>query len=199
MACELLLMDSSGSHDHRIVGAGRGVCFHPQMSNIHRLQHSDRAFFVNVNLSIDLPVLTETEFTGLIEVIDRTRKRLGFLFCGYVLMPDHWHALIWPRFPLTISHVLQDLKSVSARRINSLRGRRGPLWQHQFWDRFVRDAKEFSHRFDYMHYNPVKQGLVNRPEFWRWSSFNNFSLDASVVCNCPIRIDLVHLPDSYRG
>ena len=169
------------------------------MSNIHRLKNPDRIFFVNIDLIKDAPHLTETEFSILIEVINKARQRLGFLFCGYVLMPDHWHALIWPRYPLTISRILQDIKSISSRRLNPRRSRLGPLWQHQFWDRFVRDAKEFRQRLDYMHYNPVKQGLVNRPENWRWSSFNNFSLDSSVVSNCPIQIDLVHLPDSYRG
>jgi putative transposase len=169
------------------------------MSNIHRLQESDRVFFVNVNLSTKASCFTTPELSSLVEVIHKTRLRLGFLFCGYVLMPDHWHALIWPRYPLTISRVLQDIKSVSARRLNPGRRRRGPLWQHQFWDRFVRNAEEFSHRLDYMHYNPVKRGLVNRPEDWRWSSFNNFSLEPSIVSNCPIQIDLVQLPDSYRG
>ena len=42
------------------------------------------------------------------------------------------------------------------------RGSRGPLWQHQYWDRFVRDEKEFNERLDYMHLNPVKKGLVKR-------------------------------------
>jgi hypothetical protein len=37
-----------------------------------------------------------------------SRQRLGFLLCGYVLMPDHWHALIWAQYPLLIWQVLHD-------------------------------------------------------------------------------------------
>jgi len=114
-------------------------------------------------------------------------------------MPDHSHALLWPNYPLTISRVVQDIKYVSARRINRLRGRRGPVWQHQFWDRFVRHRKELSERFDYMHFNPVRRGLVMRPEEWRWSSWRNFALEEPERQACPIQIDYVSLSDSYRG
>ena len=82
-----------------------------------------------------------------------------------------------------------DVKSVSALHMNRQRQRHGPLWQHQFWDRFVRHGKEFCHRLLYMHFNPVTKGLVEKPEDWRWSSYNNFALDQSLVAQCPIQID----------
>jgi len=77
--------------------------------------------------------------------------------------------------------------------------RRAPLWQHQFWDRFVRNAKEFSERLDYMHRNPVRKGLVRRPQDWPWSSYNNFGLNKQKIKHCPMQIDYVDLPESYRG
>ncbi len=64
---------------------------------------------------------------------------------------------------------------------------------------FVRHAREFNERLVYMHLNPVRKGLVNKPEDWRWSSCNNFSLDRATVEGCPIRIDYVQLPEDYRG
>jgi REP-associated tyrosine transposase len=114
-------------------------------------------------------------------------------------MPDHWHALIWPCFPLTISRVVQDIKYVSSRRLNRQREIRGTLWQHQFWDRFVRHPKEFNDRFVYMHFNPVRKGLVEKPEDWRWSSYNNYALDRKTVVRCPIQIDYIRLPEGYRA
>jgi hypothetical protein len=81
-------------------------------------------------------------------------------------------------------------------KINRRDSTRGSRWQHQFWDRFVRHAQEFRERLDYMHYNPVRKGLVEKPDQWRWSSYNNFSRNKSVVAACPIEIDYVHLPDS---
>ena len=73
---------------------------------------------------------------------------------------------------------------------------------------FERIAKEFAERLDYLRMNPVCRGLVKRPEDWRWSSYNDFSLDKAVVeaCHrtvrcvvCPIRVDYARLPEGYRG
>jgi REP element-mobilizing transposase RayT len=61
----------------------------------------------------------------ILTCMDESRRRLGFALCGYVLMPDHWHALLWPSYPLTISRVVQDIKCVSARRINRLQAAEG--------------------------------------------------------------------------
>ena len=141
----------------------------------------------------------EAEYAVLINVIKESRQRLGFLLCGYVLMPDHWHALIWPQYPLLLWQVLHDTKKIMTLRMHARRGTRGPFWQHQFWDRFVRDEREFGERLDYMHMNPVRRGLVQRPEDWRWSSYNNFSLDKATVEACPIQIDYVRLPIGYRA
>ena len=127
------------------------------------------------------------------------RRRLAFLLCGYVLMPDHWHALIWTGYPLTISQAIHYVKKVCARHLHARRGTQGPVWQHQFWDRFVRHAREFTDRLAYMHLNPVRKGLVAKPEEWRWSSCNNFALDKAVVAACPVQVDYVHLPEAYQA
>jgi putative transposase len=169
------------------------------VSHVRRLRNSDRIFFVTVNLRRTMPPFEEGEYPLLISALEGARGRLGFLLCGYVLMPDHWHALIWTGYPLTISQVIHDVKKVSARWLHQRRGTEGPLWQHQFWDRLVRHAKEFNQRLTYMHLNPVRKGLVARPEDWRWSSYNNCAVDKTTVAACPIQIDYIRLPEGYRG
>ena len=169
------------------------------MSRLHRLRTTDRIFFVTVNLRRSVDIFRESEYLLLIDALEGARRRLGFLLYGYVLMPDHWHALIWTGDPLTISQVIHDIKEVSARRLHEFRQTQGPLWQHQFWDRFVRHAREFNERLMYMHLNPVRKGLANKPEDWRWSSYNNFSFDPLTVGKCPIQIDYVRLPEQYRA
>jgi hypothetical protein len=90
-------------------------------------------------------------------------------------MPDPWHALIWPQYPLLLWLVgaLRDAPYSPIARIftravlepplqHARQGSRGPLWQHQYWDRFVRDEKECNERLEYLHLNPVKKGLVTR-------------------------------------
>jgi len=161
------------------------------MSRVKRLLLTNRTFFVTVNLRKNLPKFTAEEFPLLLAAIEESRRKLGFTLCGYVLMPDHWHALLGLSDPLTISRVVQDIKWISAHSLNERRSRTGPLWQHQFWDRFVRHDKEFGDRLAYMHLNPVRKGLVERPEDWEWSSYNNYALDRSLAAGCPIRIDCV--------
>jgi hypothetical protein len=46
-------------------------------------------------------------------------------------MPDHWHALVWPSYPLRISEVLHDVKKVAPGKFHTRRDSRGPFWQHQ--------------------------------------------------------------------
>ena len=169
------------------------------MSNVHRLRDSDRIFFVTVNLRRHVKPFDRSEYVILIDALEGARRRLAFLLCGYVLMPDHWHALIWTGYPLTISQAIHDVKKVCARHVHARRGTQGPVWQHQFWDRFVRHAREFNDRLAYMHLNPVRKGLVAKPEEWRWSSCNNFALDKAVVAACPVQVDYVHLPEAYQA
>jgi len=64
------------------------------MSNVHRLRTADRVFYVTVNRRRSVQSFDAPEYRTMIEVMEGSRARLGFLLCGYVLMPDHWHALI---------------------------------------------------------------------------------------------------------
>ena len=50
------------------------------------------------------------------------------------------------------------------------KGERG-LWQRRFWEHTVRDAEDFARHVDYVHFNPVKHGLVGRAGDWAYSSF----------------------------
>ena len=62
----------------------------------------------------------------------------------------------------------------------------------------MRHEKEFTARLEHMHLNPVRKGLMKRPENWRWSNYDNFALDRNAAGRCPIQIDYVRLPDGYR-
>ncbi|MGH9328621.1 MAG: hypothetical protein ACRD2B_18285, partial [Terriglobia bacterium] len=80
-----------------------------------------RIFFVTVNLRRPLGPLHPGDYEKLIAAIDASRGKPGFKLNGYVLMPDHWHALLWTGYPLTISRAGQNnriptSKSVAATR-----------------------------------------------------------------------------------
>ena len=48
------------------------------------------------------------------------------------------------------------------------------LWQARFWEHYIRDEKDFINHVEYIHYNPVKHGLVKSPIDWTHSSFHKY-------------------------
>jgi REP element-mobilizing transposase RayT len=88
---------------------------------------------------------------------------------AYVVMPNHVHILITPE--IFLCRIMRGLKGVSARDANRVLGRSGKVfWQDESYDHWVRSEKEFWKIVSYIENNPVKAGLVSKPEDWRWSS-----------------------------
>jgi putative transposase len=50
------------------------------------------------------------------------------------------------------------------------------FWEKRYYDRNVRDAREFTIKLRYLHRNPVKRGLADEPGDWEWSSFRHYAL-----------------------
>ena len=48
------------------------------------------------------------------------------------------------------------------------------VWQYRFWDHVIRNEDDFKRHFDYIHYNPVKHGIVGRPEDFKQSSYSRW-------------------------
>jgi putative transposase len=46
------------------------------------------------------------------------------------------------------------------------------IWQKRFWEHTIRDERDYSAHMDYVHFNPVKHGLVAHPAAWRYSTFH---------------------------
>jgi putative transposase len=95
---------------------------------------------------------------------------------AWVLMTNHVHVLLLPKVPPP--HLFRALKGVTAREANRILGRSGEtFWQAESYDHWVRDDAEMRRITAYIENNPVKAGLVDRPEDYRWSSA---SADTSV-------------------
>ena len=152
------------------------------VSRLRRLVSSDRFFFITCRVLPRRKELAEGEFACLARVLEERRKKYVFLLTAWVLLPDHWHAIFFPKSRLTLSRVMEAIKVSSTLLINGARGERGLLWQGRFFDRALRTVKEYHEAVDYVHGNPVRAGLVKRAEDWRWSSVHN----TQVACPCPL-------------
>jgi REP-associated tyrosine transposase len=98
---------------------------------------------------------------------DGERYRLA----AWVVMPNHVHALV-ELWTITLGELTKAWKGVSAYRVNRLLGRTGPLWQEDYWDRYIRDEEHFRKARRYIESNPVKAGLARMAAEWHWSSAN---------------------------
>ncbi len=88
---------------------------------------------------------------------------------AWVVMPNHVHLLMTPN--VSLPGIMKRLKGTTAREANRRLGREGtPFWQHESYDRLVRDAREFGNIERYILQNPVRAGLAVAPEKFRWSS-----------------------------
>jgi putative transposase len=87
---------------------------------------------------------------------------------AWVIMANHVHALLLPKVSPRL--LLRALKGPAAREANRALGRTGrPFWQAESYDHWVRDAREFEKIAAYIENNPVKAGIVARPEDYPWS------------------------------
>jgi putative transposase len=48
------------------------------------------------------------------------------------------------------------------------------IWQRRFWEHTIRNQEDLNRHVDYIHFNPVKHGLVKNVSDWPWSSFHRF-------------------------
>ncbi len=135
-----------------------------------------------------LPLLgTASARDVFVAALAKIRQRYGFLLLGYVVMPEHVHLLISESAKCTPSLALKVLKQRVSRdlrkpkhrvatgqmRLAFQEGEAGlpQFWQPRFYDFNVYSAKKMREKFEYMHANPVKRGLVESPGDWVWSSF----------------------------
>jgi putative transposase len=93
------------------------------------------------------------------------RRRGDILLGAFVVMPDHVHFVIRLREPLTLSRWLNRFKSYVATHFGA-----GPIWQAGCWSEMIVSSPFFWQKVRYIHNNPVKAGLVEKPEDWIWSS-----------------------------
>jgi putative transposase len=170
------------------------------MSRLRRMVASDRWFFVTCRAYRLRGKLNEAEFGILAEVVRERRKAHRFLLAAWVFLPDHWHAVIFPRSPLTISTVMESIKVGGTKRIHAARGERGVLMQGRFFDRALRTVKEYNEKITYTHGNPVKAGWAKRAEDWKGSSVRDYtgSVNAPSGQGNPIPIDRILMPSDER-
>jgi len=95
---------------------------------------------------------------------------------AFCIMPNHVHLVCTPMETTegtyySLSRIMHSLKSYTGHMGNKILGRKGDFWQHESFDRVVRDEAELERIIAYVLTNPVKAGLVHSENEWRWSYY----------------------------
>ncbi|MCI0698229.1 hypothetical protein L0337_40260 [candidate division KSB1 bacterium] len=71
---------------------------------------------------------------------------------------------------VSLARIYHSLKSYTSKKANAILERSGKFWQIESYDHWIRDEQEFWRVIEYIENNPVKVGLCQKPEDWKWSS-----------------------------
>ena len=138
---------------------------------LRRYQQTGNFHFITFSCYGRRPYLKNPDARNLFEsALERTRKRYAFVVIGYVVMPEHVHLLMNEPKITTMDRTIQALKLSLAKRTKI-----HPFWQPRYYDFNVWNPEKTTEKLCYMHRNPVKRGLVARPEDWPWSSFRHYA------------------------
>src|SRR5437016_260104 len=139
--------------------------------DLKRYQESKQTHFITFSCYRRLRLLDEAQWRDtFLRALEQVRRKYRLHVYGYVVMPEHVHVLVSEPEVATLATVIQALKVSLARRAARV------FWQHRYYDHNVRSYDSFVTKLRYIHRNPVKRGLAERPEDWRWSSFRHSAL-----------------------
>lgn len=151
------------------------------MSSYRRNRVAGGTYFFTVNLLDRNSNLLVEEIEVLRQAVRIVRARAPFHIDAWVVLPEHLHCIWtlppddadysgrWRAMKTLFSTAMPATERCSATRIR--RGERG-IWQRRFWEHTVRDDRDYAAHMDYVHFNPVKHGLVARAADWPYSSFH---------------------------
>jgi putative transposase len=112
----------------------------------------------------------------LLDLLNEDRAKRRYQVHAFVFMPDHVHLLMTPAPDVSVEKAVQFIKGGFSFRLKS----KLPVWEDSFKKLGMKDPASYDHHRVYIHQNPMRAGLCERAEEFRWSSANGaFVLDAA--------------------
>jgi putative transposase len=127
----------------------------------------------------------------VIGVLNSELAKIGAKCAGFVVMPDHVHAILWFPKPNQLSRFMKQWKQRTSVEIKKLMKNdlpnyltqfdvRDPVWQPRYYSFNIFSAKKLKEKIDYIHENSVRAGLVDHPGDWIYSSAGYYLSGKSV-------------------
>ena len=142
-----------------------------------RYQKCGTFHFLTFSCYRRLPLLGSASAYAVFEQeLELVRQRFEFVVAGYVLMPEHVHLLVSEPRSASLATALQVLIQLTSSRLKP--SANPQFWQRRYYDFNVWNEEKTQEKLRYMHRNPVRRGLVAKPEDWPWSSFRHYATGA---------------------
>lgn len=160
--------------------------------NRFTISRDSPAYYLTAVAKDRLPVFRTDEIALLAcRAIDEVRQSGKFMIFAYIIMPDHFHLVTDSRIESTevhrfvngiisrrvIDHLKETGRHVSLEKLrvrSKADGTQYSLWQHRPNARLLWSEQMLWQRIQYTHLNPVRAGLADHPNDWRWSSARIF-------------------------
>lgn len=160
------------------------------------------AYFVTCTIVDWLPVFIDKPyFEIVVDSLKYIRANKGVHIAAFVIMPTHLHLVLLPREDVNLSNVMRDFKRFTSQALSQQMERGGHeewlrifteqaperaggeyrVWQEGFHPEIIRSSAFAHQKIGYVHNNPVRKGLVDAPEHWRYSSARIYALDDNSV------------------
>ena len=152
------------------------------MVNYRRTRVTSGCYFFTVTLRNRQSTYLTSHVDLLRESFIDVREKYPFTIDAIVILPEHLHT-IWTLPPNDDNYPTrwQLLKSLFTRKIvksgiNIRKNAKGEynIWQRRYWEHVIRNETDMQRHIEYIHYNPVKHGLVKRVKDWPHSSFRRY-------------------------
>ncbi len=139
-------------------------------------------YFFTVTLADRRASILTEQVDQLRTVMRSVRHDRPFEIVAMVVLPEHLHAIWtlpegdadfpgrWKAIKAGFTRALVENGTAPVRGVNGEYG----IWQRRYWEHTVRDEVDLSRHVDYIHFNPVKHGLVKHVKDWPWSSFHRY-------------------------
>jgi putative transposase len=165
-----------------------------------RKYYQGNAYYITTSVNKFVKIFKEKRYIDIIlKNIKFYKRKYNFKLLAYVIMPDHLHLLIFPKQDSVeeVSNLMGDFKRFTSRSLRKqmeedekttwlklfkLDVPKKKNWEYQIWQERFDDLAIYTPtiakvKINYIHNNPVRKGLVERPEDYLYSSARNYVLD----------------------
>jgi len=152
------------------------------MANYRRIFEDGYSYYITMVTHRRKPILVEN-IALLRESFRQSKKVFDYRIDEIIVLPDHVHMIITPAVSVEYPKIIGYIKAYFSRHCDEkyfaeetqsfsrYQRRHKPIWQKRYYEHTIRNEKDMREKINYMQNNPVKHGLAETIEDWKYSSF----------------------------